>query len=255
MRKQPLDLNNIILALDFDGVIVNSISECLVSGHNAYCEYAGGHKVERVDQLDKKWIKKAKFIRNFIRYGEDYVYIAYALDQKVSIKNQHDFDLFRQKHTKLRDQFFDVMYNERLWFAEQKSQEWIKLNPLYNGMRDFLTDYPNPKNLYIITTKKLIFVHKILDAHTIKLHTPNLYDTSNYSSKKEIIEHILNQRNFNPKNFYFIDDQVDTLIKVKPGGVHCILAEWGYNNETQAQKAEEENIPVLGLADFYTNFS
>jgi len=248
-RMKNFKPNHDILALDFDGVISNSINECLVSGHNAFAELNKTAKVSSIPELDAAWVDKAKHIRNFIRNGEDYVYIALALNKNLNITDQDEFDQFKKKHMDRQQEYFDVFFNERLSFAERDADGWAHLSPLYQGIPEFLSN-AHHDNLYIITTKKLVFVEKILAANSITLLPKNLHDTSNGLSKRRILENILAEREKTPAECYFIDDQVDTLIKTKPSGVQCILAEWGYNNKTQHDKADEHDIPRFTLKQF-----
>ncbi len=243
-----------ILALDFDGVIADSIKECLVSGYNAYANYSGQSCINHYEELDPTCTGEARRLRNYIRNGEDYVYIAHALASDINIHNQLDFDDFLLKNANKREIFFDHMVNQRISFSEAKPDLWASLNPLYDGMREFLINYPNKENLYIITTKKLLFVHKILDANCIDLVDENIRDTSSGKTKRQIIEEILSDSTLAPEQFYFIDDQVDTLIKVQPTRVNVLFAEWGYNTEAQAAVAEENAIPVVSRDEFFDLF-
>ena len=66
---------------------------------------------------------------------------------------------------------------------------------------------------------------------------------------------IIKERRVTPGQCHFIDDQVDTLIRVMPLGVRCYLAVWGYNDETQAALGEANGIEILGLQDFLQRFA
>lgn len=248
------DPTNNILALDFDGVISDSIKECLVSGFNAYANFNGQPNIEHFEELDGEWVAHARQMRNYIRNGEDFVYIAHALANGVAVDQQKDFDAFLQRHQNLREPFFDLMTNQRITYSEARPDLWAALNPLYPGMRDFVADYPHKQNLYIITTKKLIFVHKILKANSISLVEKNLRDTTGGISKQEIIKEILADRAITSDHFYFVDDQVDTLIKIKPTQVNLFFAAWGYNTPAQAELSRKHEIPVLELPEFFQRF-
>jgi len=249
------DAQHHILALDFDGVVVDSIKECLVSGYNAYANYRGQKNIERYEQLEAGWATQARQMRNYIRNGEDYVFIAHALAQGAPVQQQKDFDDFLARHQQLRASFFEHMVNQRLDFSAAHAEAWTAVNPLYAGMRDFLQHYPNKENLYIITTKKLVFVHKILAANNISLIDANVRDTAGGESKRQIIEEILQKRHAAPETFHFIDDQIDTLMQVQPTDVNVALAAWGYNNEQQIEKAQTEGIAVLELQGFFVKFA
>ena len=71
----------------------------------------------------------------------------------------------------------------------------------------------------------------------------------------KIIKNLLDKNNVSPDNFYYIDDQVDTLLEVKASGVHCLLAEWGYTTPQQILSAEKNKIPAIQLDDFLIQFS
>ena len=252
---RPFDARTDLLMLDFDGVITQSIDECLVSGYNAYADYCGNSRIEKLSQLDSGWIESARKMRNFIRNGEDYVYIAHALETGKPVTDQEQFDVFKQEHIELGQIFFDRFYQARSSFAESRPHQWAELSPLYAGMPVFLKQYEYKHNLFIVTTKPLLFVKKILSANSIELRQENLFDTRDGRSKQEIINDILHQRSLQPSCCYFLDDQVDTVIRVKPAGIHTILAEWGYNNREQQKRARDLDIPVFTLEQFFQFFS
>ena len=244
-----------LLMLDFDGVIAQSIDECLVSGHNAYADYSGGSRVERMEELDRDWVETARHLRNFIRNGEDYVYIAHALASGEEVNGQEDFDAFKQDNIDLKDLFFERFFQARQSFARSRPEQWCELSPLYPGMAGFLKEYEPGNNLYIITTKLLVFVREILSFHNIDLQQENLFDTRDGRSKSQIITDILADRQISKKQCYFLDDQVDTVIKVCPTGIHAILALWGYNNKEQAEKAQSRGVETMTRDAFFQFFA
>ncbi len=248
------DRNEDILALDFDGVISDSIRECFVVSNNAYAEFDGGDWVTGFDQLDKDHVAESRQMRNFIRSGEDYVYINHALKTGAEIGSQADFDAFCGKYTGLRKTFYRLFYKVRVDFSEKSPDLWVRLNPLYEGMASFLQDYQPKEKLYIITTKRFSFVDKILDVHDIRLRKENKYTADKIRTKRVIIDELLQQRQYEPRSFYFIDDQVDTLLKVQDLGIQVFLAGWGYNNTEQQQRAQDAGIEVLGLEGFLQRF-
>ena len=62
---------------------------------------------------------------------------------------------------------------------------------------------------------------------------------------------MLKKNRLEPTHLIFVDDQVDTLIKMKHTGVNRYLAGWGYNNDTQKTRARDACISVLTLDEFY----
>jgi len=244
-----------ILALDFDGVISDSIRECLVVAHNAFAAFARqDNRIEGFEQLDSDHVDKLRFMRNFIRSGEDYVYITFALNKGLVLQNQQEFDTFAEEYQNLREQFLDIFYKERQEFSQKKTAQWIRLNPLYEGMQEFLSAFPHKRNLYVITTKKTEFADKILKGNGVEMAFEQMLHATPDNGKDKIITMLLRKRNVAPARFYFVDDQVDTLLKVKSSGIHCILAEWGYNNPHQIELAEKNQIRKMKLHELYEYF-
>lgn len=250
------NLESDFLALDFDGVIADSISECLVIGHNAYVMFTRtGERICRLEELTETHLAESRRLRNFIRSGEDYVYINLAIDRKARIQNQQEYDSFVNQHLKLKNTFYDLFYKEREFFSSTKEDLWIELNPLYRGMKQFLLQFPSKERLFIITTKKIKYVFKILSGNSIYLKKENCFSASGKDTKLKIIQNLLDANNISSDDFHYIDDQVDTLIEVKESGVHCLLAEWGYTTPQQISRAEKENIAAIKLSDFLVQFS
>ncbi len=247
------DPRNDLLALDMDGVIIDSINECLLNGYNAYARFRSRPPATSFRELPPGWTAAAARIRRFIRNGEDYVYIAHAIDLGAVVDNQADFDAFVKKHAELRSRFAELIFQQRLLFSDQTPHLWGELNPFYPGMKEFLLRFPAKENLCIITSKKRVFAEKILAAHGVDFAMENLR-TGDAAGKRDIIEKLCGERLAVCDRFFYIDDQVDTLLKIKPAGVRLYLAAWGYNNEEQRQTARENGLPVLNLEAFYRLF-
>jgi len=249
------DPHSDILALDFDGVVVDSIEECLVIGYNALAiQQDRPDRISQVEELNPDIISEARRIRNFIRHGQDYVYIHYALHQQVNINNQQDFDQFLAKYKSLNSEFRRLFYAERTRFFNDDPKTWLALNPFYPGMREFLEKYQPKDQLYIITTKLKENIEVIINAAKIDIAKKNILSADQKMSKPLIIEQLLCDNQLNPSAFHFIDDQVDTLIQAKSTGVNLYLAGWGYNNKDQKIKSRNEQLCVLTLKVFLNKF-
>lgn len=244
------------LALDFDGVVADSIGECLVVGHNAYSKLRrSSARIRRLEALDERHQNECRRLRRFVRSGEDYVYIQFAMDNNVRIQDQRAYDLFVNRHSNLKDTFYDLFYKERERFFTTEADRWIELNPLYSGMKQFLQQYPSKERLFIITTKQIKYALEILTGNRVDFKKENCFCAGSGNTKRKIITELLAEKELSAESFYFIDDQVDTLVEVKGTGVHCFLAQWGYTSEAQILRAANEKIPGIGLDEFLTQFS
>jgi hypothetical protein len=67
--------NKQLLAMDFDGVIADSISECAVAGYNGYEAYCGNNiEIKTPEEINIDQLNKFRTMRPYIRSGEDYIY-------------------------------------------------------------------------------------------------------------------------------------------------------------------------------------
>jgi hypothetical protein len=110
-----------ILGHDFDGVIADSIAECLVVGHNAYQNATDQPRpIPDLGELPVAVQQESRRLRNFIRHGEDYVYIFQSITAKQTIHDQSDFDRFVETNHNFRGIYREAFYNERSRFLREE---------------------------------------------------------------------------------------------------------------------------------------
>ena len=250
----PFDPQKNILALDFDGVIADSIHECLFAGYNAYAGLYSMPLVHSLGEIDEDNMHEARRLRNFIRSGEDYVYIQQIIHEKIMVFDQAMWDTFVAEHADKHDEYLQAFYSVREKMSKENPVLWASLSPLFPGVKDVLASFIPQKNLYIITTKRVDYVDLILDANGIQLVQENKIQSVPGKSKLQILQSIITEQSLNPQQIIFIDDQVDTLIKTLPSGVNCLLALWGYNNADQVLRGKQAGIGTLELGEFVEIF-
>lgn len=247
---------NHLLILDFDGVIIDSIEECLVVGYNAAMTYLQRpERISSLQDLTPEQAERLRRLRNFIRTGEDYVYLALADIYQQDISNQDQFDRFCAAHQDLQPLLRRLFYQTRQDFLANTPELWLQLNPFYAGMQSFLSRHKDHPSTLILTTKKLLYVQVILDQAQIYWPPERLCTVDKGIDKIDVLKQLIDERRLASWQVHFVDDQVDTLLKAKVTGVGLYLARWGYVNAEQLAQAQEAAIPVLILEDFYRLFS
>ena len=238
------------LALDFDGVIVDSIQECLVTAHNAFMQHLGKSDF-RVDlgSFSAEFLDSFRTVRNFIRRGEDYVYILLAAHRGEAIWNQQGFDAFSDANDELRDRFRELFYGQRQDLQNHYPEEWLALNPLYPGIAGLLSSMDRDL-VYIVTTKDLASVRMILGNQRIVLDDAHLYQATKTYRKPEILQQIAGARGCSEEEIIFIDDHTATVLEVAgQTRVSIYFADWGYHSPEQKDQILEQNIKILSLED------
>jgi phosphoglycolate phosphatase-like HAD superfamily hydrolase len=242
-----------MFALDFDGVIADSIDECLVSAHNAYSKYQETYDPRSgLSSFLGPQIKAFRDIRPLIRRGEDYVFIMQAMAEEKPLSTQSDFDTFLEANDHRRDVYRNIFYNERAILQQNKPKEWLALNPVYPGMPNFLKEIFATRSCVIVTTKDLDSVQMILENQGIAADRSDLFQATRNYRKPDIINDLIRQRDLDPKRVSFVDDHVATVLEVaEHSKVRVCCAAWGYNTQEQLKQVVEAGLQILELNQFY----
>lgn len=242
--------------MDFDGVVADSIDECLVSAHNAFTKYLDAYDPRgNLSRFPETQIKAFRSLRPLIRRGEDYVFILQAMSEGVQPETQSDFDHFLDQYNDRRDAYRDVFYGERVVLQEHNPEEWLDLNPIYPGMSDFLKGVFSAGSCFIVTTKDLTSVQMIFANQGIESKSSDLFQATRSYRKPDIINDVIRDRRLDPQKVAFVDDHVATVLEVSANtNVQSLCAEWGYNTSEQRKLVKDEGLGVLKLDQFYNQF-
>lgn len=245
------------MALDFDGVISDSIQECLVTAFNAYAEFRGLSDFRTdLEKFSDTEIQRFRESRVFIRRGEDYVYLLQAANEKITISSQNQFDEYLQEHELIREKYRTLFYGYRKRLQGENPEKWLALNPLYPGMATFLNKFNDLDMVFIVTTKDLLSVELILSSHGITLAPENMYQATRVYRKPQILQEIIQKRHITPQQLHFIDDHVATVLEVSENTeVNCSCADWGYNTFAQRSELTDHQIPVDSIDIFLNRFT
>jgi phosphoglycolate phosphatase-like HAD superfamily hydrolase len=215
-------MNTSVTFIDFDGVLCDSVKECLVSSWLAYT---------RLSKKDKKSItlsaKKTFYrYRPLIRTGADYVLLQRAMDEGVSLSSQRDFDDYQNAlGEKVMGEYREAFYNARSKLLENHRKYWVSLNPLFEEFPPLLKKIAGSYRYIIISTKKSSFIKEILNANSIEWPLDRIVD-SEKKRKLSIVENYLNQ--LSADKAFFVDDQIDHLKGNNDPRIEPLLADWGY---------------------------
>lgn len=230
---------------DFDGVICDSLQECLFSSFNAYQVLKGRERMVDVEKITTPTRESFHAMRPFVRSGEDYLLIHELIDQGNIVQTQVDFDFFRSRKTVKLSNFKEALYAERNRLIEKDFKKWISLNPLFPSMYEILRATDLGK-VHILSTKRKEDILEILHHHEILIPE----DHVSYSTAEEKIEkllEILSEKDLKPEESIFLEDQIEYVIAAQQKGVRAYWAAWGYSSEEQQQRAIQANVPRLKL--------
>jgi len=257
-----------ILALDFDGVIVDSVLDSLFVGHNAYLrlygpgkkKYFGGElfTFESWEETKKQYQEEIKYyrtLRPYIRGATDYGLIQKLLEENKFVKNQEEFDNYRKAVEFNFEAYEKEFYKERESLQNINYRAWFNLEPPYTKVIEGIKQLLEEETKIVIATsnrRKAIAKSFTPKYFSFTIKPEDILDKRYGEDKSEQMNQIVELYNIKFEEIYFVDDQVNHLIQTRPLGVKVILAGWSYATKAQKEEARKQNIPIIEKEeDFY----
>jgi len=135
-------------------------------------------------------------------------------------------------------------------WIERARDEWIAMNPLFEGVAEKLQQLGG-QPWYIVTTKQERFVEKILEAGQVELPI-DIYGLDRKMTKQAVLLELLEKHG--QQTIRLIEDRLPTLEGVlgnkQLSAIDMQLVDWGYNTEQDRKSARAKGIKVIGLSEF-----
>jgi len=257
-----------ILALDFDGVIVDSVLDSLFVGHNAYLrlygpgkkKYFGGELFtfenwEETKKRHQEEIKYYRALRPYIRGATDYGLIQKLIEENKSIKNQEEFDNYRKTVKFDFEDYEKEFYKERERLQNIDYRAWFNLEPPYPKVIEGIKKLLEEETKIVIATsnrRKAIARSFTPEYFGFAIEPEGILDKRYGEDKSEQMKQIVKLYNVKFEEIYFVDDQLNHLIQTRLLGVKVLLAGWSYATEAQKEEARKQNILIIEKEeDFY----
>lgn len=208
---------------DFDGVICDSIDECLLSSWLAYYKF---FIKKEPPAMPLSFRSRFASLRPFIRDGQDYLLIHQLQQADIQIQSQQEFDnrISRTGATRMQT-YRELFYTARDFLLKEDIAFWCRLNRLYPHMQQVLPVYLAYPTFYILSTKKPEYILKILKYNHLQIPAARVLYPGK-ESKCEIIKTVMQKTG--KSRAVFVDDQIDHLYKVKDPSIKTYLPSWGY---------------------------
>ncbi|RTZ65145.1 MAG: HAD family hydrolase [Aquificaceae bacterium] len=252
-NKKAQKNNELIYALDFDGVICDSAIETSITGWKA------ARKIwQDISSTlpPEKLITDFRQVRPFLETGYEAILIMRLLDQGVSVKSLCESYAILLKQL-ICNNNLDINNLKKLFgdtrddWIKTNIQEWLQMNPFFEDIQQALKKIAM-HHCYIITTKQERFVQQILQANNIQCQDNRIYGMEKNKSKAETLLELIKKHPY--QRIVFIEDRLPTLINIKHKPqlqtIKLQLATWGYNTAEDKQKALTHSIETINLKQF-----
>ena len=212
-----------LIALDFDGVVIDSIEECYQVSKDVYYGF------NQID-FDEVLYKSLFFeYRGLVGPAHEYLILHQLLNNHLfhdTGLGKENYEILKNKiDTATLDRFEFLFFSKRTYYQKTNFLKWVELNPI--------TDFGNyliPRNnedIYIVTTKNRFATEALLKHYKISVREIFANDEiKTFGTKGKLISNILDRERI--EQAYFIDDSISHLETVDDNRIKCFFADWGY---------------------------
>lgn len=240
-----------IFITDFDGVVCDSVLECLLVTYNAYhgLQDSAFRRVLDLDAIAPEKQQRFRELRPYLKGAEDFVPMYLALEADLPIRGQEDFDAFRATHADQLETYQQAFYAERDYLQQHERAIWLGLNPLFPGMKAAILDCASFDRVHILTTKRQQDVQAIFEFQQIPFPVEHIVYMKAAGKSQKLLD-MLDELNADGAETAYIEDQVDFLVRSAAHGIGSYLVEWGYVSAEQRELARQHAIPIIAPGDF-----
>ncbi|MBX3168976.1 MAG: HAD family hydrolase [Candidatus Eremiobacteraeota bacterium] len=228
-----------VLALDFDGVIWDSVGECFVMARRVYTEMYG----LPCSDLEAAF-RRGRWL---VRTGGDFLLVLQLAmaDPEGDLTHfpKAEFEKLQRDKAAETQAFSKEFYALREKTRDEHWQEWLSFQQPYPLL---LQQFDELRKVFdqivVCTTKDTKSAQALLASAGLELP---IYGKELAVHKGDQIKALCQQHGVEPTQIFFIDDLVENLDQVRPSGAACGLAAWGYNTAAERQRAVAAGYPVL----------
>ena len=243
-----------MLIFDFDGVLLDSIREIVVTAYNM----ARGTLVTRLDQLPQNVFEL--FLRNRFHVqpiGDAPVLMQWSLEigdiEPDKLLSPEEYEEIIKKADEPVATRTGRFFKTRNRFKSKDLDAWIALNTPVQPLWRILTEIP-AEHLVLLTNKNREATISLSHHFGLMISDSNIYSGDHGTTKIENMTRIMQR--FNRSKYTFIDDSVKNLREIdghfnrKEKTVSLIFAEWGYTGPDDSLLAKNYGYRVPGIEEF-----
>tara|TARA_B000000557_G_scaffold54691_1_gene42251 strand:+ start:48 stop:764 length:717 start_codon:yes stop_codon:yes gene_type:complete len=210
-----------IYLFDFDGVISDSRKELYNTSLNSYLKFLKKNKVE----FNRKYFNKIKLYDEFL-VNVDLAHSSsdfYILWNKIFIeKNIFLTEPLSNKNLKLK--YKEEFYKYRKKIKQENINKWIKYHKINRKIKNYINNYKNSKNIYIVSAKDKSSLKLLKKEYNINIRDENLISTSKYESKKKVFQKIA--KKYKKHKINLIEDSIENIKIGNKLNFCCYYATW-----------------------------
>jgi phosphoglycolate phosphatase-like HAD superfamily hydrolase len=246
----------LVYALDFDGVICDSVIEITFAAWKA----AQSLWDDMQDiALSEATIQQFRQVRPQLEIGYEAILIVRLLHIGQSVEHvcqnyaSETQALIKSHHLNIAELKSALTQTRNEWLKTDQA-DWLAKNPLFDHIADSLRYLVNCSEhiCYIVTTKSEKFVYEILNAKDIYLEDEFVFGLDQPLNKQQVLQKL--SKKHLDSNIIFVEDRLETLLNILDNThlshIDLQLATWGYNTQDCHKIAKDKQIECIDLPTF-----
>jgi FMN phosphatase YigB (HAD superfamily) len=216
-----------VLAFDFDGVLCNSVDECMQTtlGALSAMEGKGMNSLRRFEEATPSFKDAFRKWRHLVRPAKEYDALYRAISHGDAIESH--FNLFKQDECRLSE-FETEFFRFRNEWRLSNPEDWFGMHSEYPNFQDSWSALHALGEMRIVTNKDLASVMAFNERWQLNLEDDWIWSKERQSSKAEAVLGIANELEISASEVHFIDDDPKYLEEVSETGAATYWASWGY---------------------------
>ncbi len=220
----PRTERNAPLVLDFEGVICDSLKECmLVVWNGAYGKPVDDFSEQGLGALPPSFVERFAQYRPFAQHLGHFLLV--LLEDLPRIETQEAFEVIYQSlSSRRRETFIRAVSWYRRQVREQHPEIWLKMQRCYRGIIPFLARRIGPT--YVVTARDQVSVLLLLESKGLIMAPEQVFGEQ--SPKLAALAAIARREQVEPSALIFVDDHPANVLIARQAGYQAYLALWGH---------------------------
>jgi phosphoglycolate phosphatase-like HAD superfamily hydrolase len=232
------DTRTRVLALDFDGVICDSLEEGLLISWNAHAGAAVRAFVEPgLAGVPPEVTERFTGCRPFARHLGHWL-VPFTISS-VPASHAEFAARFDELPGQTIDTFTAAAARYRAAVRRTYPDEWLSHHIVQPGLDDVLS------SAYIVTARDGESVGRILRAHGIAVDDTRIFGSS--TDKTAALRTIAVSEAVDPADVTLVDDNIENCLAARAGGYDAWWATWGYGTPTDHARAVNQGIRAIAI--------
>ncbi|MQY62797.1 MAG: hypothetical protein GH143_00570, partial [Calditrichaeota bacterium] len=180
-----------VITLDFDGVICDSLEECLVTAYNAYHRLEGSdHWANSTADIRPEVADSFRRLRHYARNAQEFWVIIHWCITDGGALSQARYDTLTSRYAARLPVFEPIFFESRHILSSADLDRWLGLHRMYPEFCDGWNAVKGQFPVHIVTTKDLVSVQYFNRHWRLGIPDEHLWTKERALVKGEIVQRI-----------------------------------------------------------------